>query len=310
MNSYFITRLFQVVVFLEIDGSPDNVQDANMRDLGTLGPDVVVSWRIMDISEKITDELKSIERENNVRILLAVESGSRAWGFPSADSDYDVRFIYAHHPSWYLSIDLEDRRDVIERPLKDMLDISGWDIRKALKLFRKSNPPLIEWLQCPIIYLENHYFSARLRSLLPDFYSPRASFFHYLHMARGNFREYLQGESVRRKKYFYVLRPLLAIRWIEQGQGPVPIEFARLVTATIDDARLRSAIDELVDAKSKGEELDYGPPIPIISDFVSCEMSRLQTIAVEMGSEPAMAIDLNDFFRETLDQAWDGWKLT
>jgi predicted nucleotidyltransferase len=207
----------------------------------------------MDIFKKITAELKGVEREEHVCILLAVESGSRAWGFPSADSDYDVRFIYAHHPNWYLSIDLEDRRDVIERPLKDMLDISGWDIRKALKLFRKSNPPLLEWLQCPIIYLENHSFAPRLRSLLPDFYSPQASYFHYLHMARGNFREYLQGESVWRKKYFYVLRPLLAIRWIEQGRGPVPIEFKRLVMATIDDVKLRRAIDELVDAKSKGE---------------------------------------------------------
>jgi predicted nucleotidyltransferase len=111
---------------------------------------------------------------------------------------------------------------VIELPLRDGIDLSGWDIRKALKLFRKSNPPLLEWLQCPIVYVERFSFASRLRVLLPAFYSPRASFFHYLHMAQGNIREYLRGEIVWRKKYFYVLRPLLAMRWIERGLGPVP----------------------------------------------------------------------------------------
>lgn len=148
----------------------------------------------------------------------------------------------------------------------------------------------------------------RLRALLPDFYSPKASYFHYLHMARGNFREYLQG-AVRLKKYFYVLRPLLAIHWIEQGRGPVPIEFNRLVAATIDDPDLRRAISELVDAKSKGEELDYGPPIPVISGFVNREMSRLQS-AAELGSVPPMNADLNQFFREMLELAWGDGRST
>ncbi len=82
--------------------------------------------------------LAEIEAQENVRIVYACESGSRAWGFPSSDSDYDVRFIYLHPLEWYLSI--EKRRDVIERPITGVLDVNGWDLRKALQLFRKSNP--------------------------------------------------------------------------------------------------------------------------------------------------------------------------
>lgn len=257
-----------------------------------------------DVVATIRRTLEALERNEEVVVLLAVESGSRAWGFPSSDSDYDVRFIYVRRPTWYLSIDLEERRDVIERPLQDNIDLSGWDIRKALKLFRKSNPPLLEWLQCRIVYRERHSFASRLRALLPSVYSPRASFFHYLHMAQGNVREYLEGDVVWRKKYFYVLRPLLAMRWIDLGLGPVPIEFASLVQATVSDAGLRGAIDELVSAKIAGAELDRGPRIDALSDFISHEMARLeQTVSDRANAAPPMD-ELNDLFRMTLDEVW------
>ncbi|MBI4487710.1 MAG: nucleotidyltransferase domain-containing protein [Deltaproteobacteria bacterium] len=252
----------------------------------------------------IKQALEALERGENVVVLLAVESGSRAWGFPCADSDYDVRFIYVRRPEWYLSIDLEKRRDVVERPLKDQFDLSGWDIRKALKLFQKSNPPLLEWLQCPIVYRERFSLAARLRALLPEFYSPKASFFHYLHMAKGNIREYLRGDIVWRKKYFYVLRPLLAMRWIDQGLGPVPIEFQKLVEATVHDSRLRSAISDLVSAKRAGAELDRGPRIPALSDFVEGEMARIeQTVSDRPDGAPRVEV-LNELFRRTLDEVW------
>ena len=152
-----------------------------------------------DISRSVRSLLADIEGAEGVRVCLAVESGSRAWGFPSADSDYDVRFIYVHRPDWYLSID--EGRDVIERPLTGAVDLSGWDVRKALKLFRKSNPPLLEWLQSPFVYMETGSLAARMREMLPRIYNADASFFHYLHMAQGNEREYLSGDVVWRKKY-------------------------------------------------------------------------------------------------------------
>lgn len=224
------------------------------------------------ITAAIQAEITSIEKQENVVALLAVESGSRAWGFPSVDSDYDVRFIYLHRPEWYLSVDLEARRDVIERPIRNDIDLSGWDVRKTLKLFRKSNPPLLEWLQCPVVYQERFSFAAKLRAMVPVFYSPEATFYHYLHMAKGNMREYLRGETVWRKKYFYVLRPLLAMRWIEQGIGPVPIEFGQLLEATVSEPELRYAIGELLELKKGGAELDEGPRIPAISEYIEREM--------------------------------------
>jgi predicted nucleotidyltransferase len=122
--------------------------------------------------EEILLRLDEIEKDHNVTIFYACESGSRAWGFPSADSDYDVRFLYLHPRDWYLAIDVEEERDVIEGPISDMLDISGWDLRKALKLLRKSNPPLLEWLSSPIIYKETLTITEKVRELVPEYYSP------------------------------------------------------------------------------------------------------------------------------------------
>jgi len=259
---------------------------------------------MQDIESRIGACLDAIEREEDVVILLAVESGSRAWGFPSVDSDYDVRFVYARRPTWYLSIDHEHRRDVIERPIDDLLDVSGWDIRKALRLFRKSNPPLLEWLQCPIRYRETSSFAERLRALLPEFYSPQASFHHYLHMARGNFREYLQGERVWRKKYLYVLRPLLAMSWIERGRGPVPIEFRRLVEETVSSPDVRQAIEDLLEAKRAGGELDYGPVVPALSRFIESEMMRLAGELPDRTVGLPAVEKLDVLFRAVLREVW------
>lgn len=163
--------------------------------------------------QKIVQQLKNIEEQRNVKIIFACESGSRAWGFPSQDSDYDVRFIYVRTIDSYLSI--SEQRDVIELPISDLLDINGWDLRKALNLLRKSNPPFLEWLQSPIIYYEDPSVMDQIRNLAVNVFSVKATLHHYLSMAKGNFREYLQGDLVRAKKYFYVLRPILACLWIE-----------------------------------------------------------------------------------------------
>ncbi len=259
--------------------------------------------------EQITSRLDAIQANERVVILLAVESGSRAWGFPSKDSDYDVRFIYCREPEFYLSIDGSEESGVIERPIEDSFDLSGWDIRKALTLFRKSNPPLLEWLQCPIIYREHSSFAGELRKLIPEFYSPAACFYHYQHMAEGNFREYLQGEVVWRKKYLYVLRPLLAMRWIRAGYGPVPMEFAKLVAAIVPGGALREAIEEFIRHKRAAVELDRGPRIPILSKFIEDEFQSLSKQAPERPSDPPSREALNLLFRRALSELWPGWHL-
>ncbi|MFZ2631674.1 MAG: nucleotidyltransferase domain-containing protein [Desulfosalsimonadaceae bacterium] len=225
------------------------------------------------VFQKIQNQLDHIEETEDVRIIYACESGSRAWGFASEDSDYDVRFIYVRKTAWYLS--LRKRRDVIEKPISDSLDISGWDVFKALSLLAKSNPPLLEWLQSPIVYRKNDGILVKIRGLMPDYYSPKSCMHHYLHMAQGNYRQYLQGDTVWVKKYFYVLRPVLACRWIESGYGIVPTEFDILVKKTIQDETLKKAVASLMDRKKAGNELDMGRRIPVISDFLDHELQRL-----------------------------------
>ncbi len=250
----------------------------------------------------IQAELKRIEQANDLRVLLAVESGSRAWGFESATSDWDVRFIYVRRPEWYLSI--QHRRHVVELELEGDLDVSGWDLPKALNLFAKSNPPLLEWLRSPIVYAESSSAAQQLRVLSDRFFSPRACLYHYLHMAEGNYREYLCRDPVRLKKYFYVLRPVLAARWIEAHSAMPPMEFASLVDDQLPRV-LREAVDELLSRKRAGSELAVGPRIPAINDFLDGEITRLTALAragVRAGAADIESLD--QLFRATLDEVW------
>ena|ERR1700730_5152965 len=256
------------------------------------------------MQDRIKQALQQIESKDHVKIVYACESGSRAWGFPSEDSDYDVRFLYAHPMDWYLSIDLETRPDVIEQPITDDLDVSGWDIRKALQLLRKSNPPLLEWLSSPIIYLETSGIADYLRALVSEFYSPIACGHHYLHMAQGNYREYLKNDPVWIKKYFYVLRPLLAIKWIEQKNSVMPMEFGTLVEALIENEQLKGAIDALLEKKKQGHELDRGARIPLISEYIESELTRLETALGRLKSPKPSTEKLNEVFRLTLETVW------
>ena len=252
-----------------------------------------------EVKQEILERLSDIESEEGVTIFFACESGSRAWGFPSADSDYDVRFLYLRPSEWYLSIDLEEKRDVIERPISDMLDISGWDLRKALQLFRKSNPPLLEWLNSPIVYQEKFSVSQGLRNLIPEYYSRVKCMHHYLHMAQGNFREYLRGDIVWVKKYFYVLRPILAIRWIETQTEIVPMEFAKLVERCVESHDLRDSINSLLERKMAGQELDRQPRINEISEYIESELHRIESVVMADNVKPD-ADKLNQLFRSSL----------
>lgn len=253
--------------------------------------------------QRILDKLLEIGRQHRVHIFYACESGSRAWGFPSANSDYDVRFLYIREKDWYLSINLETSRDVIELPITDDLDVSGWDVRKALGLLRKSNPPLLEWLSSPTVYLQDDVLIEKFRSLAPHCYSPTACTYHYLHMARGNYREYLKGDEVSVKNYFYVLRPLFAIKWIEERSDIVPMEFGVMVDSLVTDLELKAEIQRLIERKKRGDELKREPRIESISRFIDQEMERLRSKTIEKRNEKPVVELLNQTFREMLDQS-------
>jgi len=228
---------------------------------------------------QIKSELELLEKEENVTVLWACESGSRAWGFESQDSDYDVRFIYLRRTSDYLRA--SDLRDVIEKPISDDLDISGWDLPKALGLFRKSNPPLLEWLQSPIIYRSNSDFHSAISELIPSYFSPIGCMYHYMSMADRNRRCYLDKEEIKLKRYFYMLRPVLACMWIDKGFGTPPIEFGKLMDRLLPDGELRTQIEQLKEQKKQGDELEMAPPIPVISEFITTQMEKFTEITKE-----------------------------
>lgn len=251
------------------------------------------------VRAEIISRIEKAEREHNVRVLYAVESGSRAWGFESKNSDYDVRFIYAHSQDWYLSIDVEDKRDVIEYPIVDEIDINGWDVRKALRLYRKSNPALIEWLQSPIVYRCDGRFAPEARELMVNTFSVQKNIYHYLHMARGNYRGYLKKEEVPLKKYLYVLRPLLAIRWLERFAQPAPIEFERL-QEMVDDSALNKAIDCLLYRKRNSTEKTVVPAIPVLNQFIESELERLATYNEQPVSQGDSTDVLSKLLRSSL----------
>jgi predicted nucleotidyltransferase len=240
--------------------------------------------------EDILATLADIEQRENVTLLFACESGSRGWGFASPDSDYDVRFLYVNRLPWYLT--LEPGRDVIERPISGELDVSGWDLRKALVLLRNSNPTLMEWLLSPVVYQQDAAFIDRLTALSTGCFSPVRGYHHYVSMAKKNYREHLRGEEVRYKKYLYVLRPLLAARWIRAGRGMPPMRFAELVQATVTELPLIDEINALLEVKMRAGEAATSPPWKGIQAFIERELEVAERNPVVLDQRaPTAALD-------------------
>ncbi len=250
---------------------------------------------------EILTSLRDIESTHKVRILLAVESGSRTWGFESPDSDYDVRFIYAHPREWYLSI--EEGRDVIELPVRGTLDISGWDLRKALRLFRKSNPVLAEWLVSPLVYCESGALAKGLRGLAERYYSPKAAAYRYLSMSRNNFNRYLSGRpEVSLKKYLYVLRPLVSILWLMEHGGLIPMSFMETLDAVCVPSGARAAVAGLLARKKAVSEIGQGKRIPAIEKFISDTLEKASAYCQVAPVNKPPLDKVNALFSRILDE--------
>jgi len=252
--------------------------------------------------EVIADRLDKIAREDGVRILFACESGSRAWGFASTDSDYDVRFVYVRPREKYLGLD--DPRDVIERPIEGDLDINGWDLRKFLRQFRKSNPVTTEWLDSPIVYHESTTTAARVRDLVPELFRPTTAWHHYLNMANTNYRVSHKGDEIALKKYFYILRPLFAVMWIEQGFGPVPMRFADMMARIDLPDDLRTEIETLLTRKAASGELGRGPRIEPVSRYLEHELSERAKAVPDFEDRSRDTSVLDRLFHEAIEEAW------
>ncbi|MHA3913896.1 nucleotidyltransferase domain-containing protein [Halovulum sp. GXIMD14793] len=203
----------------------------------------------------IRARLDEIAREEDITILLAIESGSRAWGFHSEDSDYDVRFIYARPVDWHLRI--EKRRDVVERPISDELDLSGWELSKALNLALRSNAVVAEWLQSPISYSEAPGFRADTLAFCRDVLTRKNVTWHYLSMTHQSQTRILDAEGkIKLKRYFYSLRPALALRWMRlNAQAVPPMDMTNLMAGCDLPEAVTTFIRNLIDTKRQAREM-------------------------------------------------------
>ena len=227
----------------------------------------------MTLHTTIITGLREIERQHDCRVLFAAESGSRAWGFPSPDSDYDIRFFYVHPLQWYLRLD--NPKDTLEWFAEGDLDYSGWDLRKALRLFASCNLSMNEQFGSPIVYESNGDFAQRIRNLIPLYFNPTKTVHHYLGTAANFTEPVFFGEPVGIKKLFYILRPLFAGEWVVQFQTMPPTEFLRLLDAVVIDAALRREIDALLIQKETAAEKEKIAAPPLIADWICSTVERL-----------------------------------
>lgn len=251
-----------------------------------------------NIESEISEKLDEIERKEGVRILHAVESGSRAWGFASPDSDYDVRFVYVRSLEDYLKIN--EPRDVIEWQLDEVLDINGWDLKKALYHFAKGNATLFEWSGSPIVYRTTDEWE-KTKNVAKDYFSEKSAIYHYYGTANSTLQGYLMNEMVRYKKYFYALRPLLAAQYIEKYHDVPPVLFDDLLKMDIS-SDLRNGIDELLEIKKRTTEGEENPHIPVIKKFIDEETPRQKAIADNIPDDHNKDMTaLNKIFRGILE---------
>lgn len=230
----------------------------------------------MNPSQLISQRLDELETLHGFRILYACESGSRAWGFASADSDYDVRFLFAWPRDHYLSVD-PPREDVDLAIDDNDLDLSGWELRKALRLLRKSNGPLIEWLHSPIVYRRTGA-EEKLRDLAVEIFCPRSCAAHYLGLSKKMMTSLIEDpDAGTAKRYLYALRSLLAAAHVIRERAPAPVAFAELVENATLDGALGDRINDMVHAKSAGKESDSIGTQAILDTYLKNEHQSLST---------------------------------
>ena len=254
---------------------------------------------MMTAFKSIQKTLAAVARKEHVRILYACESGSRAWGFASPDSDYDVRFIFVRPPESYIRI--HPPRDVIEMPLEGLLDISGWDALKACRLATRSNPPLVEWLNSPIVYSEDDGFTSRLRREIREHFSVRSCCEHYLSMARRQCRDYIEGRDVViRKKYLYALRPVLCVAWLLDRKTFPPTRFNDVLAGVDLPTQVVGELRALLADKAHNRELGESASSATLGAFLSERMADFEERVKSVPHRPFPSDGLNALLTNTI----------
>jgi uncharacterized protein len=272
--------------------------------------DFQVNSRRGDCMRKHIEEvLRRIEYDYDVKILYACDIGSRAMGLESSESDYDIRFIYVHRLEWYLKID--KGQDVIEAAeqgklsfqVHPSLDISGWELAKTLKLYRKSNPSVLEWLHSKLVYYQEYSTIEKLKAVEQEIISPKPFIMHYLNIAKRNFSK---GEIKKHevKKYLYILRSILASRWILKKSAAPPVDFAELLQL-MPGGNLKDLILKMIITKKAGEAL-LVDNIESVNQFIIDEIESLEIEVKKLEGRKADPTEkLNKIFREAIMEVWN-----
>ncbi len=248
------------------------------------------------MTEQILQRLDTIEKERDITILFSSESGSRGWGFPSTDSDYDVRFIYVRSLDWYLS--LGEKKDQIDLAISDELDLKGWELRKALLLMKRTNVSVYEWLQSPIIYKNIGNFQEELLGITSQYYSPKTAFYHYHSMTLKYIDSYL-NENTNLKKLFYILRGLFSCKWLVKQQMLPSMQLEPLLV-NCDDAAVLQVIRELIELKGTKKEEDHAPTPLILRQYIETEFAPLKSKAHDVKSVKSNYQLFDEFFQKRI----------
>ena len=246
--------------------------------------------------QQIKNILINIEQTKNIKILYACETGSRAWGFPSPDSDYDVRFIYRHERDWYLS--LSQHKDTIEYMVDETWDVTGWDLKKSLLLLKKSNAPLIERFQSPIMYCGDDSFKNEFKQLIETYYSPTAVFFHHYSLAKKLWEELKDANDVKLKSYFYLIRSLLSSYWIIKDKSVLPMHIEGLMVLIDEDSKKR--LRELIQLKAGVGEKYLHPKDEVLNKWITEMWELIESSKENLGVNRTDIKGLNEFFLKTI----------
>lgn len=252
-------------------------------------------------SDQLLNILHKVELEHNLKVIYGLESGSRAWGFESQNSDYDVRFLYLRPIDWYLCI--ERRADVLEFETSNHVDLSGWDFKKSLMFLRRSHPVILEWLRSPIVYIEHSKLVRQMRGIGHEFFAPRASVYHYIGWAERILQRYFKPSKLSAKRYFYVIRPILCCRWIQTigGQPPLPIQ--ELIAAIEMPAEVKLAIESLIERKRAGYELDSVGRITTLDGYIAESLAQIKEFLNTLPRPEYAPFELlNSLFYEVIEE--------
>ncbi|WP_341356477.1 nucleotidyltransferase domain-containing protein [Rossellomorea sp. y25] len=247
----------------------------------------------------ILDDLRCIEREEEIKILYAVEAGSRAWGYHIDDSDYDVRFIYIRETTAYLN--LQQTKDVIVKSTHHAIEFGGWDLSKALKLLRKSNPSLLEWLTDENVYIE-HPTIEKIRKLRDQTFSPDRCLIHYYHMTKRNMEKCLKDDPNGTKKWMTIIRPWLACKWIMKYQTFPPNGINQMIDHLNMYEDIKNTIISMVTSRVKGKEAHH---LKHMEEYLKEDLLKMDRALENLHSDHSYQWGgINETFISILEEVW------